>query len=545
MKITPFLLAALLASAAFASPPDGAWIPDNGDGTYRNPVIYADYSDPDAIRVGEDYWMTSSSFNHVPGLPILHSRDLVNWKLVNHALPVLVPEDHFSRAYHDDGVWAPSIRHHDGKFYIYWGDPDFGIYMVTADDPVGAWSKPVLVKPGKGLIDPCPFWDEDGKAYLIHAWALSRAKINNILTLHRMSPDGKQVLDEGKVVIEGDEKTGWRALEGPKFYKRDGWYWVFAPAGGVAQGFQGAFRSRDIWGPYEKRIVLHQGATAINGPHQGAWVTTPQGEDWFLHFQKTPIHGRVVHLQPMRWTDEGWPLMGTDADGDGTGEPVIVHRKPAAGGDVPKDAPATSDEFEGAKLGLQWQWPANPREEWWSLKAAPGWLRLRCMPAPDGSSRWSTPHLLLQKIAAPEVVATTHLRFEPRAEGDEAGLIVFGNDYAVLSLRKSGGGLRLVLAACADARKGSAEKELASIEAPSGSVFLRATIKADGVCQFSWSADGEKFSQLDPVVKVKPPRWTGVKAGLFASARAGEKSRGHADFGWFRIGDWERRLQSP
>jgi beta-xylosidase len=535
MKIASFLIVPLLAGAALAGPPEGSWMPDNGDGTYRNPVIYADYSDPDAIRVGEDYWMTASSFNHVPGLPILHSRDLVNWKLVNHALPVLVPEEHFSSTHHDEGVWAPSIRHHDGKFFIYWGDPDFGIYMISADDPAGAWSKPVMVKSGKGLIDPCPFWDDDGKAYLVHAWALSRASISNLLTLHRLSPDGKQTLDEGKVIIEGNEREGWRALEGPKFYKRDGWYWVFAPAGGVAQGFQGAFRSRNIWGPYERRTVLHQGATAINGPHQGAWVATPQGDDWFLHFQKTPIHGRVVHLQPMLWTKEGWPLMGTDPDGDGIGEPVTVSRKPAAK-EAPKDAPATSDEFDAEKLGRQWQWPANPREEWWSLKAAPGWLRLRCTPAPDVSSRWSTPNLLLQKIPAPQVVATAHVQFEPRSDGDEAGLIVFGNDYALLSLRKNGDDLRLVLIACADARKGGAERELASTKAFSNTVFLRVTLKEDGACQFSWSADGEKFSQLDPPIKVKPPHWTGVKVGLFASARAREGQRGHADFEWFRIG---------
>src|SRR5687768_10063721 len=194
------------------------WCSDNGDGTYRNPVLFADYSDPDAIRVGEDFWLTSSSFSHVPGLPILHSRDLVNWSLVNHALPQLVPEAHFAQPRHGEGVWAPSIRFHQGRFRIYYPDPDFGIYVVTTDDPRGRWSKPLLLKSGKGLIDPCPFWDENGTGYLIHGWARSRAGIANQLTLHRLAPDNGSVRDAGRVVIEGDSFPGWHTIEGPKLH---------------------------------------------------------------------------------------------------------------------------------------------------------------------------------------------------------------------------------------------------------------------------------------------------------------------------------------
>lgn len=283
------------------------WIADRGDGTYRNPVLHADYSDPDAIRVGDDYWMTASSFGHAPGLPILHSRDLVNWTLVDHALPRLVPETHFATPRHGEGVWAPSLRYHDNKFWIFYPDPDFGLYVITATDPRGQWSKPHLLKAGRGMIDSCPLWDDDGRAYLIHGWAKSRAGINNLLTLHEMSPDGLRILDEGTVVIDANLMPGWRTLEGPKLYKRDGWYYVFAPADGVAEGYQAVFRARDIRGPYENRIVLEQGATPINGPHQGAWIETPTGEHWFFHFQEIEAHGRVVHLQPMRWRDDGCP----------------------------------------------------------------------------------------------------------------------------------------------------------------------------------------------------------------------------------------------
>ena len=230
------LLAALVTAAAIQDPPP--WNPNRPDGTFSNPVLHADYSDPDVVRVGPDYYMTSSSFSAVPGLPILHSKDLVNWSLVNHALPRLVPEDVFRVPRHGAGVWAPAIRHRAGKYWIYYPDPDFGIYAITAADPRGAWSKPMLVKQGKGLIDPCPLWDDDGRVYLVHAFARSRAGFANVLHLNRMNEEAMRVVDEGRVVIDGDRIPGYTTLEGPKFYKRNGWYYIFAPAGGVKQGWR-------------------------------------------------------------------------------------------------------------------------------------------------------------------------------------------------------------------------------------------------------------------------------------------------------------------
>lgn len=533
----------LLSSAALAEPAGDVWQPDNGDGTYRNPILYADYSDPDAIRVGDDYWLTASSFNHVPGLPILHSRDLVNWTLVNHALPELPPREHYSVARHDDGVWAPSIGHHEGKFYIFWGDPDFGIYRVTAVDPAGPWTAPVLVKEGKGLIDPCPFWDDDGTAYLVHAWARSRAGINNILTLHRMTPDGSKVLDEGKVIIDGNQMPGWKTIEGPKLYKRDGWYWVFAPAGGVEEGYQAVFRAKNIRGPYEERIALHQGSTGINGPHQGAWVDTPGGGNWFLHFQKTPFHGRVVHLQPMQWREDNWPVIGADPDNDGTGEPVANHRKP----DLPEQAlraPATSDEFDRDRLGLQWQWTGNPRDGWWSLTESPGRLRLKCNPTPDADSLWRAPQLLLQKVAAPAITVTTLVSPDLERDGDTAGLVAFGRRYAWIGLRRAEGRVHVVLAVCEDAHDGNLESIVAAADAPPKAVFLRLTMNENGRCRFFWSKDGETFLPTGNETAAEPVHWSGMKVGLFATANGNEKSAGYADFEWFRV-DAESGAPSP
>src|SRR6187455_681887 len=147
------------------------WVSDLGNGNFKNPVLNADYSDPDAIRVGNDFYLVSSSFEDIPGLPVLHSYDLVNWTIIGHALKRQPPYDHFSTPRHGNGVWAPAIRYHNGEFYIYYPDPDFGIYLIKAKDMAGTWSEPILVYPGKGIIDPCPLWDDGGQAYLVHAFA--------------------------------------------------------------------------------------------------------------------------------------------------------------------------------------------------------------------------------------------------------------------------------------------------------------------------------------------------------------------------------------
>ena len=349
------------------------WVPDQGDGTYRNPILDADYSDPDLCRAGENYYMTASSFNCIPGLPILHSRDLVNWRIINHALPRISYDTAFDQPQHGNGVWAPSIRYHEGTFYIFYGDPDRGIFMLRTQDPAGRWSAPVNVKPGKGMIDPCPLWDGD-RVYLVHGYAGSRAGMKSVLGVCELNADASAAITESRLVFDGhpDHPT----VEGPKFYKKDGYYYIFAPAGGVPTGWQLVMRSKDVYGPYEARIVMAQGSTSVNGPHQGGWVTTPDGkEDWFMHFQDKYAYGRVVHLQPMQWK-EGWPVIGIDREGKGCGEPVLSYRKPSVGKTYPICTPAESDEFESRTLGLQWQWHSNYSPLWYYTASERSRLRL-------------------------------------------------------------------------------------------------------------------------------------------------------------------------
>ncbi|HEX2299463.1 MAG TPA: glycoside hydrolase 43 family protein [Pseudonocardiaceae bacterium] len=508
------------------------WVADLGDGRYQNPVLCADWSDPDAVRVGKYFYLTASSFNRIPGLPVLRSTDLVNWTIIGHALTELAPRDHFAVPRHGEGVWAPSLRYHDGRFWIVYGDPDFGIFVSTATDPRGPWTTPHPLKPGLGFIDPCPLWDDDGQAYLVHAWAKSRAGINNLLTLHRMSPDGRTLLDEGATVVNGDAIPGYRTLEGPKLYKRDGWYWIFAPAGGVKQGWQSAFRSRTIWGPYEDRIVLAQGNTPVNGPHQGAWVATPGGEDWFLHFQDREAYGRVVHLQPMRWRDDGWPVMGVD-DGTGLGSPVLVHTKPRVDGPVRVTAPAISDEFSGRKLGRQWVWQANADRDWWSLRQHR--LMLSCRPSPVTHDLRLLPNVLGQRLPAESFVATTSMTLSTTTRDARAGLVVLGQTYAWVGLHHDGDRLLLV---CRTAAVGAAETDAAApvpLARERGPVRLRVTVRPGATCQFAADVDGQGYTTVGTPFPATPGRWVGATVGLFATAPEPAGRTGTAEFDWFRV----------
>ncbi|MDE6772054.1 MAG: glycoside hydrolase 43 family protein, partial [Muribaculaceae bacterium] len=254
MKKTVIKTALLMIFAGMASGAEAyvseVWVADKGNGRYVNPIINADYSDPDVVEVDGEYYMTASSFSQSPGLPILHSTDLVNWEIVNNALPVLEPADFYAVPRHGKGVWAPSIRYHNGEFYIYYGDPDFGIYMVKTRNPRGEWEKPVLVKGYKGIIDTTPLWDDDGRAYMVNAWAASRSGMNSILTVTEMNPEGTELIGDPVIVFDGNDGVN-HTVEGPKFYKRDGWYYILAPAGGVDKGWQLAMRSKSPFGPYE------------------------------------------------------------------------------------------------------------------------------------------------------------------------------------------------------------------------------------------------------------------------------------------------------
>ena len=537
------------------------WSPDNGDGTYTNPVINADYSDPDVCvgASGEDYYMTASSFQCTPGLPILHSKDLVNWEIINYALDNLYEGDaklleHFSTPQHGAGVWAPSIRYHNGWYYIYWGDPDYGVYMVKTQNPAGKWENPVCVIKGQGYIDTTPLWDDDGRCYLVNGWANSRSKYASVLTVREMSADGTRPIGQPVIVFDGNG-TANRTCEGPKFYKRDGWYWIMCPAGGVPEGFQLAMRSKSPYGPYEHKIVLSQGKTNINGPHQGGWVHTKYGEDWFLHFQDKEAYGRVVHLNPVDWST-GWPIMGKK------GEPVTTYRKPKTS-DAHIVNPVESDEFNSPIIGKQWQWQANYDEKF-GVPTAFGTMRIYTYKLSDNwKNFWEVPNMLLQKTPADEFMATAKLRFTSKADGQMGGLIMMGHNYQALVVKRVGKVFQLLILTCQDADRGKPQQEelIATLKPTAEDktdykpgihedIYLRLKVSnaeagvAHGgqpLVNFAWSQDGKKFKDCGQQYTMKQGKWIGAKFGFIAVETNPKVDRGWVDADWIRISPQEKR----
>lgn len=591
--------------SSYAQQPSATWNPDRGT-HYINPVLNADYSDPDVCRVGDDFYMTSSSFACFPGLQILHSTDLVNWEIIGAALTDYPgtdwsdvrpwetlgqnldipasnppgPQEWRTIPQHGNGVWAPAIRFHEGEFYIYCGDPDRGIFMVRTSDPRGPWSEPVWVVKAKGFIDPCPLWDEDGKAYLSHGCAGSRAGHKSVLFVAPMSEDGTRLLGRSRIVYDGHETQP--TIEGTKFYKKDGYYYIFSPAGGVPTGWQVVLRSKSPWGPYEERVVMAQGKSAVNGPHQGTWVDTPSGEHWFMHFQDKDAYGRVVHLQPMTWTSEGWPVIGTDKDGDGVGEPVLKYRKP----DLKSSGvfqPAESDSFISNELGMQWQWNGVPSPYWYYVDSSArethtnglGALRLYSV---DQREDWhnlsDSPNLLLQKTPADRFTVTAKVRFIPnpqlKEKGESCGLVLMGLDYAALKLVDTAEGVVLQYVECENALKGYAEKVLGqtileSVPLPmpysnqymstavppvkplaykATDVFLKLKVEPrerkgnvpDLTATFSYSTDGRNWTFLTEsqahTFTGKPGKWIGAKFGFWCNRLTNKN-----DSGWMQV-DW-------
>ncbi|MBB3912411.1 glycoside hydrolase family 43 protein [Sphingomonas desiccabilis] len=505
--------------------------PSRPPDTFRNPILFADYSDPDVIRVGNAYYMVSSSFHFSPGIPVLRSYDLVHWTIIGSVLPRLpfAPEydmpgphtltDKISKPVggtrYAGGVWAPSIRHHNGRFYVYWATIDEGVFMATASDPAGPWSKPVKVIDERMLEDPCPFWDDDGTAWLVH----SRHGAGPLI-LHRMSADGTRVLDKGEVIVE--DKANLPVLEGPKFYKRNGWYYIFAPIGGVEKGQQVALRARTIRGPYEWRVVLEQGSTRLEGPHQGGWIETPSGEGWFAHFNSTGAFGRIVHLQPVRWVDD-WPIMGRPLPGKTSGEPIMTPPWPKTGHAPTRDRLQDSDEFGAPKLGLQWAWNHNPDDRRWSLSARPGWLRLE---AGEAQHLVTARNTLTQVLQGPESGITARIDLSHMADGQRAGLTLFGVRPSWIGAVRERGETHLTLA-----REG---EEQAGPRLTADTIELRAEVGSDQTVRYSYRLGTGGFTPFgDAIPLARFSWWKGSRPALFTFNKRGPS--GHIDVDWFHV----------
>ena len=501
-------MAALLAATTLTAQCPLDW-GDQGNGTYKNPVLNADYSDPDVIRVDDKYYMVASDF-HFMGMQVLESIDMVNWHIVSQVYSRFNLPGWDENSHYGGGSWAPSIRFHDGLYYIFFCTPDEGLFMSTAKDPHGPWSPLHCVKAVEKWEDPCPFWDDDGQAYL----GRSQYGAGPII-VHRMTADGKKLLDDGITVYTGP------VAEGTKFLKRNGYYYLIIPEGGVGTGWQTVLRSRSIYGPYEKRIVLEQGSTSINGPHQGALVDAPECTWWFYHFQETHPAGRVVHLQPARWVDD-WPLIGVDIDGNGIGEPVAVWPSPVKLKKPTGPIGPMGHISPVETKGLSWQWNHNPVDSAWSLNEKPGWLTLHALPA---ATMKDSRNMLTQKTVGYESEATVRIDCSKLCDGDYAGLLCIGKAFMGAGVCIKDGQRYIYF-------EDDGQQQLLSTFERS-TVFLRVAIDTHhNRHQFSVSLDGSEFHEVGHPFALRMGYWKGSRIGVYCYATG--KAAGKVSFSNFR-----------
>lgn len=484
----------------------GQW-GDQGNGTYINPILNADYSDPDVIRVGDKYYMVASDF-HFLGMQVLESADMVNWKLISQIYHRFDFPGWNDNQQYAGGAWAPAIRYHDNKFWVFFCTPKEGLFMSNAINPTGPWSPLHLVEKVEKWEDPCPFWDEDGQAYL----GRSRHGAGPII-IHKMSADGTRLLDEGTTVYTGP------VAEGTKILKKDGYYYLSIPEGGVGTGWQTILRSKNIYGPYEKKVVLEQGSTTINGPHQGAIVDTPDGQWAFFHFQHHDALGRVVHLQPMHW-ENGWPVIGVDLDRNGTGEPVYVWQKPIESKTI--FAPQTDDDFSNPTLSLQWQFNHNPTDRAWSLSAHPGSLTLKALMSSTFRLARNT---LTQKVMGNVSEATVAMDFTEIADGQRCGLACMGKENKVLGIKMEKGQKSLYIA--------NDTTETNTTVLSGKLVYLRVSINMPNrQFQFFYSTDNIHFIPYGSPFFIPFGFWKGARVALYCYNKTQEA--GAVSFQWFR-----------
>ena len=474
---------------------------DQGNGTYINPILNADYSDPDVIRVGNKYYMVVSDF-HFLGMQVLESEDMVNWKLLSQVYSRFDFPGWDTNEHYAGGSWAPSIRHHDGKFWVFFCTPDEGLFMSNATNPAGPWSPLVNVCHVEKWEDPCPFWDDDGQAYLgrsIHG--------AGPIIIHKMSPDGTKLLDEGRTVYTGP------VAEGTKIHKINGYYYLSIPEGGVSEGWQTILRSKNIYGPYEKKVVLEQGSTNINGPHQGAMVDTPYGEWFFFHFQQYNPLGRVVHLQPMHWKND-WPVIGVDMDMNGIGEPVTVWTKPRTGKQSIITVPQTDDDFSSDNH--------NPENKAWSLTEQKGMLTINELRA---SSFKQARNTLTQKTMGYKGTATTKMIYTELAEGQYCGLACIGKENYLIGIAKQNGKTFLYF------QKDGIIKQKETISGEDIYLRLEADAKENNY-QFLASQDGKSYKEIGISFNMKFGNWKGVRIGLYCYNT--QSADGKVAFDWFQ-----------
>jgi beta-xylosidase len=485
---------------------------DNGNGTYTNPVIAADFPDPDLVRVNDTYYMVTTTMFIFPGVTLLKSNDLVNWSYCSNA----IQRFDFSKCYNMDsctryghGQWATSLKYQNGKFYLLFITLEEGGFMCTADQAEGPWKISHLPK---GFYDPGLFFDDDGKIYVAQGYN----KISITEVDSNLAPVSRDSL-----VFEGNIRKG---LEGTHVYKLNGYYYLYCTYGG-RDGMQVALRSKNIYGPYEQKLLLYDTTHGINyGIHQGALVQTQSGEWWTMLFVDSGPFGRFPSLQPVTWIDN-WPTIGVN------GKAVITYKKPNVSKSYPVNILPTSDEFNEDVLGMQWGWNHNPVSTKWSLKKRPGYLRL--MTAGVTSDFRMARNTLTQRPFAKRdqtipTTATIKMDISQMRDGDIAGIAVFQEPYAYIGVKQMNGSKYLLMV--------NDGKTIDSVAIKTSTIYFKtlasnATKKAG----FQYSTDNKSFATLgdELTMHFSLKIFTGNKFCLFNYAT--KQTGGYVDIDWIRV----------
>ncbi|MCY1151034.1 MAG: family 43 glycosylhydrolase [Sphaerochaetaceae bacterium] len=485
---------------------------------YKNPIIFSDYSDPDVLEYGDKFIMTASSFNYIPGLPILLSEDLVNWKLVNYAIENRLDFPKYNKPMYSNGVWAPSIRKHNSLFYIFFGMPDEGIFEVHTSDPLKKWSTPHLVKKGKGLIDPCPFW-EDNKAYVVHAYAKSRIGFKSVLGIFEIDPKTNESISTDSLLYNGITENP--TIEGPKVYKKNNYYYIFAPAGGVKYGWQTVLRSKSLFGPFETKKVLEQKNTTVNGPHQGAMIKDKSNNYWFIHFQDKGIYGRITHLQPLKWKED-WPVIANN------GKPLYQSEAPY---------PSTksqmklnqNDMLNSKDLSLYWQWSANKNTKFYST--TPNGLYLNSHYEENGNYNLKLyPNLLSQKLIYRSFKIEVTCDYSLLKENEEAGLAFIDRTNIAIAIRNENNRFKVCL------RNEEKTKILDEYKKMDSLVQLSLILKENSnKIKCGLKINNKSTKQDITFLKESIVSWSGLKVAIYSISKNRKKEYGKVRFSNFKI----------
>lgn len=505
----------------------GSW-GDQSDGTYRNPILNSDFPDVDVEQLGDTYYMISSKQHMSPGMIILESKDMVNWQIIGHVWDSLSWDPKYNWNKMDGynfGVWAGDLAFHEGLWYCYQIDPTYGLIVSTASDIRGPWSKPhnMLTKE-KVFDDVAVFWDyKERQAYLISNTQNKlrkegKEKPGNDNYIFKMSWDGREILDEGKLAYTGI------GAEAAKIYKFDEIWYIFISEwykpdpekpdndeADINDRKQIVLRSKteSIYGPYEKKIVFERGNGVIRSCSQGALMQAPDSSWWYTHqlIQNipAPFQGRPQCLEPVEWVD-GWPIIGKDIDGDSIGEPVIQYKKPIQG--YPVMAPQTNDDFNSQNLNPQWEWNHNPRNSHWSLTEKKEWLRLKASKLDEEDGFWGACNTISQRIMGnTDGTAEAKFNLSEMKPGQRAGFVRFGGVYHLLGVYVQPNGVRKMFFNANGTHSQGPEVE-------GDDLWIR-TSNIGNQASFSYSLDGGHFIKMSPDFTIAFGKWTGDRLGFF------------------------------